>query len=271
MTVNVRRALPALPMATGAKVMGYGHSFIARSGYAIATGTAAPYTRVDTATNGWVGDIGSLRAFERRFNLDTWFDVTSPFGVAAPNQSAFAGAMAGVGGWKMANLIDCIDYVIARQPAIIILDIITNDINSRVAELPELQARYRDILRRLRNEGIYVLALMPVPRTDWHETDERHAIQADFAEWMTTLDGDGVHVIDDRADLAQAAASGKKVSEDGVHMTSIGHLIRTRKMLPVLNSLVAEGDFRPADHTVGNLAPFASSALRPPRPAARAA
>ncbi len=70
-TITVRKALPALPMAAGAKVMGFGHSYVGRSGYAIATG-AVPYTRVDTSTGGWVGDLGSLRALDRRFNVDTW-------------------------------------------------------------------------------------------------------------------------------------------------------------------------------------------------------
>lgn len=256
-TIVVRKALPALPLAAGAKVMGFGHSFIGRSGYGIASGApTTPYTRVDVSTAGWVGDLGSLRAFDRRFNLDTWFDVTSPFGVASPSQGALAGSIAGVGGWKLADLLGCIDYVIARRPQIIILDIITNDINSRVGDLAYLKAQYQVVLDKLRGAGILVLALMPVVRTDWPVGDDRHATQAAFGDWLATLGGDGLYVIDDRADLAAAITAGKKVSEDGVHMTAAGHLIRTGKMLPVLRSLVSPGDWRPADYATGNLAPF---------------
>ncbi len=114
------------------------------------------------------------------------------------------------------------------------------------------------MLSKLRAARIYVVALMPVVRTDWSVGDDRHATQAAFGDWLATLGGDGLYVVDDRADLANAITAGKKVSEDGVHMTAVGHLIRTNKMLPVLRSLVSAGDWRPADHTVNNLAPFAS-------------
>lgn len=257
--VTVNKTLPALPMPVGTKVMGFGHSFVARSGYAYGSSPSGEsYGRLDVSTAGWFGDFASLRSLDRRWNMDVWYDRNSPNAITAPNTTQWAGAFFGVGGFKCADLIAGLDYVVARQPGVIILDVITNDVNSKIGPLSTLKSLYMQILNRLRFEGIRVIAMCPSIRTDWAIGDPRHQLLTDFANWMTTLNYPGLTIFDDRTELAALASSGVKVLEDGVHLTVPAHWVRTQKLLPILQGMITAGNFRAPDIAVGNLTPFSA-------------
>ena len=252
--------LPALPFATGAKVMGLGHSFVANSGFTtIYPGNPVP--RIDTLTAGWSGTIGPLRNIDNRFNLDAWYDPGTP--TSRSPTARFAGAIAGIGGEHMPQTLNRLSWCLERRPDIIILDIGTNDINSdRLTDIQAI-ARYEAILGPIRIAGVYVICLLPIDRPGtkpglWGPGDPRHAVSIALADYIASLGGRaGVKVVDDRAALAKAAASGLQVLEDGVHLSPAGQWVRYSILLPILRSMVTPGDFyQRDDQAPDNLSPL---------------
>ena len=88
--------LRTLPLATGSKVVGLGHSFIG-------LGAAQTYTAGQTATGhtGFYENqrtvLSWIKAADGRFNLDMFAELNSPF-FAPGSFAAFSGAMAGKSG-----------------------------------------------------------------------------------------------------------------------------------------------------------------------------
>ncbi|WP_062120440.1 SGNH/GDSL hydrolase family protein [Aureimonas sp. AU40] len=248
------RTLPALPLKTGAKVMGLGHSFIARSGYAF--GNAVPpalHNRIDINTGAAFGDMGLLQSMDGRFNVNSWFDKDYAQNRAG-DAKGFAGSQAGLGGDDLNGGYERLKRTIDMRPDIVVVDIGTNDVNSRrqadgktPITLETLKLRLDRILTMLRYAGIWAVVLMPTPRTDWKVGDPRHVTLENFGAWCATLGSrEGVKVVDDRKLIRDAIASGQPILEDGIHMTSVGHWIRNSEpgmLLDVLRSMVTAGDF----------------------------
>jgi hypothetical protein len=250
-------ALPALPFESGAKVMGVGHSFVARSGYTAVTAGTQGITRLDQHTGQWGGDLGPLKFVDNRFNVDSWYDPTTPG--MTDKTAKWAGANMGVGGERLPRTLSRLNWCIARRPQIIILDIGGNDINGTSVPLSALTGWLDEMLGLIRAAGIWCVVVTQAARTDWPQGDPRHALQARFNDYIATLSSrDGVRVCDDRAVLAAAtdALGADKVMEDGVHLSTIGMWERYKVLLPILRAMVSNGDFYSKDFARDNLSPL---------------
>ncbi len=256
---SIRRDLPSLPLKVGAKVMGLGHSFVANSGYTVIY-PGNPTPRIDIVTANWLGTIGPLRNVDNRFNLDCWYDPTVPTKAAVTGR--MAGAIAGRGGEHIPQTLARLPWYIERAPDIVVLDIGTNDVASDKITLEDAIARYEALLKPLRDAGIWVVCMLPVDRIGhsvgaWPASDPRHVLSNGLADYIVSVDGrDGVKVVDDREVLSKAIAEGIAITEDDVHLNTVGQWLRYSVLLPILRKMVTEGDFYSRDVTLANLSPL---------------
>jgi hypothetical protein len=253
--VVVNRPLPALPLATGAKVLALGHSFVRNTGYVTAF-AGSPTPRIDRVTGQLLGTLGPLMAQGSRFNLDVWYQPDAPT-AARDYLSKLGGSISGAGGEHMPQTLARMDSVLALKPDIIVLDDGTNDISSDPIDLAAAIERYEALLKVIRSAGIWCVCVLPVDRTDWPAGDRRHEISNGLADYIVSLKGrSGIKVVDDRSDLADALAAGIAIQEDGVHLNTVGQWIRSAKLIPILNDMVQPGDFRSRDFTTANTSPL---------------
>ncbi len=249
LTLNVRRPLAALPLPTGAKVMGFGHSFMARSGFIYGTGSApGPFSRIDFSIAGCHGDMGFARMLDPRWNMDVFFDRAYSQNLSGDVRGA-AGAYAGVGGERMTGGLARLPHLIARAPDIMVIDYGGNDIHSdlepdgSLLKLETLVSRLEALLKPIRDAGIWAVLLMPADRTDWPEGDPKHALQTAFGDYIASLaTREGIKVCDDRGLISAKQAEGYTVIEDGIHLNAVGHWFRNTLMMPILQDMVATGE-----------------------------
>lgn len=241
--INVRRALPALPMPAGTKVLGLGHSFIQRGGWGILSGGKPR----DLAASNVRGVLPWVRLRDNRFNLDVWHDPTNNLGT----DNYLTGAFQGVGGDHIVTegsapgVIARLPYVVARRPGIVYLDIATNDISSAPnVSVALVVSRLDALLTLLRNEGIWTVIQTVADRGAWPQGDDRAAIVAGVNEWIKAQAGrDGVRVADGTGlGFNYPTFDPTLLGGDVLHPNPKGGERMADALLPILQEMVTAGD-----------------------------
>ncbi len=240
--LNVRRPLPALPLAAGAKVVGVGHSFVQRAGWGINSGGLPR----DLATSIVRGVLPWIRLRDNRFNLDAWSDIGHFLG----GDNYINGAYQGYGGDHIVaeggapGVIERLPYVIGLEPGIVYLDIGTNDISSAPgASTALVTARLDRLLALLRNEGIWAVIQTVTDRGSWAEGSEKATIVAGVNEWIKAqATRDGVRVCDLTAlGFNRPAFDTTLFGGDVLHPNPKGAERMADVLLPLLQDMVAAG------------------------------
>jgi peptidoglycan hydrolase-like protein with peptidoglycan-binding domain len=272
--------LPSLPLANGAKVVGFGHSFIARS-------AANRYLASQTATNGLQGLFDTPRgvlniasAEDGRFNTDIFTDAINPY-EAPSTLSALTGSYQGINGDHLYDIggapgtINRTPYVLSQQPQIVYLDVGTNDIDSGVGgpfgndnSAASVISALDTQINLLTRAGVWVVLQTIAFRLDWYNAspnDPRLATLDTVNAWIKLQAGRaGVQVMDTTAIDGTSAVTEAALpnvngllEKDGVHPTPLLSSERAAILLPILQSMVASGDSRNLDPLSSNLFPEA--------------
>nr|WP_186363411.1 SGNH/GDSL hydrolase family protein [Rhizobium sp. ACO-34A] len=243
-SINVRRPLPTLPLAAGAKVVGLGHSFIQRGGWAI----VASGSPKDLAASIVRGVLPWVRLRDNRFNLDVWHDLNNNLG----NDNYINGAFQGRGGDHIVaegsapGTIARTANVASMLPGIVYLDIGTNDISSGagVTSPDKIIERLDRQLTLLRNEGIWTVIQTITDRGAWAEGSQKASIVAGVNEWIVAqATREGVRVCDltgsgfNHPGFDQTLFGG-----DVLHPNPKGAERMSGILLPVLQSMVSAGE-----------------------------
>ncbi len=241
--MNVRRPLPALPLAAGAKVVGLGHSFVQRGGWGIVSGGKPR----DLATSNLRAALPWIRLRDNRFNFDMWHDVANNIG----GDNYVTGAFQGYGGDHIVaeggapGVIERLPYVVGLAPGIVYLDIGTNDISSAPgASVALVTARLDLLLALLRNEGIWTVIQTVTDRGSWAEGSAQATIVAGVNEWIKAqATRDGVRVCDlTAAGFNRPAFDTTLFGGDVLHPNPKGAEGMADILLPILQDMVAAGD-----------------------------
>ncbi len=241
--MNVRRPLPALPLAAGAKVVGLGHSFIQRGGWGILNGSKPR----DLSASNVRGVLPWIRLRDNRFNLDLWHDLQNNLG----SDNYVNGAFQGIGGAHIVaengspGVIERVPYIVARAPGIVYLDIATNDIASAPgASVSLVTARLDRLLYLLRNEGIWTVIQTVTDRGSWAEGSAQATIVAGVNEWIKAqATRDGVRVCDlTAAGFNRPSFDTTLFGGDVLHPNPKGAERMADVLLPILQDMVQAGD-----------------------------
>jgi lysophospholipase L1-like esterase len=249
--------LPALPLAAGAKIAAFGHSFVG-------LGAQQAYLASQAATNGHQGFYQQGRAAiswvanrDGRFNIDMFSDLANPF--FAPNSfAAFNGAMQGKSGETLTpdpsntvafpGTLTRTDYVIARGPAVVYLDIGYNDITKFLKPIAGIIADYDLQVKRLTDAGIYVILQTLSWSNIWAAGDSRYADVDTLNTWIVAQAGrNGVRVCNTLALDGPASGIAATMFVDGLHPQPKLMALRAEILLGILQSMVQPGETRSLD------------------------
>ena len=250
--------LRTLPLATGSKVMGLGHSFIG-------LGAAQTYTAGQTATNGHTGFyenqrtvLSWIKAADGRFNLDMFAELNSPF-FAPGSFAAFSGAMAGKSGdclfpvpglgAQFPGTLARTAHSLSQKPDIVYVDIGYNDI-VRGRSLAAIIADFDTQVQRIVDAGVYVI----LQTLSWTSTlDDQPGV--DDPAWPGILDGinrwilaqagrNGVVLCNTLALDGPASGIAASMFVDGLHPKPDLMAKRSDILLPILQGMVSAGETR---------------------------
>ncbi len=242
--LNIRKALPSLPRPSGAKVVGFGHSFIQRAGWA----TLSDDRPRDFASSNVRGVLPWIRLRDPRFNLDVWHDTANNLG----GDNFMTGAFQGIGGEHISNhentrgTISRTPYLLSLGPDIVYLDIGTNDISSGAGGkmTTAIMIERLDLqLKLLRDKGIWVVIQTITDRGEWPEGSPRQQIVADTNAWIKAqASRNGVKVCDLTADGFNYPAFDAALFDSGqVHPNPTGAEKMASVLLPILQAMVSPG------------------------------
>jgi len=214
--------LPRLPLAPGAKLVGLGDSIV-RINHQALDGN-------EVASTG-IGQLVWARALDPRFRFETWANTHDPVdgrGFDGANQGLDGDHTVAVRG-GVPGLLSRVSYALARRPAIVYVQVGTNDINSHDSA-SEVETHLDRILTRLRTGDVWVLLSTIWPRVTsggiapWPARDPRWRIRQAVNAWIESQAGrDGVRIVDPNSHLVDRnAPSGEEewlpgYSTDGVH------------------------------------------------------
>ena len=250
--------LRTLPLATGSKVVGLGHSFIG-------LGAAQTYTAGQTATNGHTGFyengrtvLSWIKAADGRFNLDMFAELAHPF-FAPSSFAAFSGAMGGKSGdclfpvpgleAQFPGTLARTAYALGQKPDIVYIDIGYNDI-VRNRTLAQIVADLDTQVQRIVDAGIYVI----LQTLSWTSTlDDQPGV--DDPAWPGILDGinrwilaqagrNGVVLCNTLALDGPASGIAASMFVDGLHPKPDLMAKRSDILLPILQGMVSAGETR---------------------------
>lgn len=261
------RSLPALPLPTGARVMAFGHSFIANGHF---TGTSDSIN-VNAMTSLMLSDLSWVRALDQRFNVDSWADTSAPNASSAGLATSITGSMQGIGGDQLIYSAATKPggflrepYIEARRPDIIWLVFGVNDIlYGGYSDANTLISLYDRMLKKLRRAGIWVVAatIAPVGAAILADGDARLAMIVAFNAWLkgqATANRAGLKVFDVETILGVGRPSQSYwLQTDGLHPQERGCYAVAQGLLAVLQSMVSPGAAFNIDPTVSNLMPNA--------------
>ncbi len=250
--------LPPLPLASGAKLVALGDSIVRINHQA---GDAS-----GVSTTG-IGQLVWARALDPRFRFETWADPHDPV-----DDRGFNGANQGLDGdhtvavrGGVPGLLSRVPYAVARNPAIVYVQVGTNDINSHDGAIL-IEAHLDQILTRLRSANIWVLLSTIWPRvtsggvSPWPAHDPRWRTRQAVNAWITAQAGrDGVRIVDPNPRLVdRSAASGEEewlpgYSTDGVHPAPPAAYQAALAINSALAEVIAPGTTFDPDPRAGNL------------------
>ena len=140
---------------------------------------------------------------------------------------------AGVSGDTTAGGLARLDWLLAQEPALLVVELGAND-GLRGVSLKSIEANLRAIVSRVQDRGIPLLLLgMKLP------PNYGPAYTSGFAELFARVAEDtGVAFVP--FFLEPVAADPELNLPDGLHPTSEGHRLIAEELLPVLRELVAE-------------------------------
>ncbi|MDC9837959.1 SGNH/GDSL hydrolase family protein [Rhizobium binxianense] len=266
-TTDQHRPLPTLPLPVGTRVSAIGDSHI---GYGVYAGTPLVPGPSNTFAVGYSmanGFIEWARAFDPRFDHDSWYDTADPTGrnICGANQGIF-GAHLEWNNEAPSGILTRLPVLLSKRPAIIILEGGTNSINSgdiagrnSPAAAAEIIAKIEKGLRLARAAGTWVILMTIYPRGDWPKNDVRHKIIVDSNKWIRTQQGrDGVLGIVDGNDDILAPGGIQDLTmyqQDKIHLAPKGaRKIGKEKLLPILQAAISAGSTFNPNPAVENLA-----------------
>lgn len=262
-----QRPLPALPLPAGTRVSAIGDSHI---GYGVYAGTPLVPTRGNTFAVGYSmanGFIEWARALDPRFDHDSWYDTADPTGrnISGANQGIF-GAHLEWSNDAPTGILTRLPALLAKRPAVIILEGGTNSINSgdvagrnRPAASSEIVEKLDKALQLARAGGTWVILMTIYPRGDWPKGDPRHKAIVDSNNWIRGQQArDGVLGIVDGNDDILAPGGVQDLTlyqSDKIHLSPKGaRKIGKEKLLPILQRAISAGVTFNFDPAAENLA-----------------
>lgn len=271
------RVLPALPLDNGAKVMAFGHSFVANAVQQV-------YLASQTETAGHQGQyllgrgpLNWLAHGDGRFNTDVIPELAHPM-FPPSSYYALSGAQQGKGGDTIRPGVEAPNptdpgvapgtlarspYVLARAPDIIYLDIGLNDAFRGVA-LADLIKAYDEQIATLTMGGAWVVLQTLSWVINFAETpdDPRNAVIEGLNAWLLAQDGrPGVRVLDTLALDGPRSGIGAQADtmfiDKQVHPSNLLAAQRGDRLLTLLRTMVRPGERRDLDPLSDNLFPLA--------------
>ena len=265
----VNKALPALPLAVGAKVIGFGHSQIQRGWFSM-TGKPGGVLEHQGKSDSIVrGVLPWIKLMDTRFNADVIADQNNPFRPLFDGRDdMLSGAAQAIGGdgfqldfATQPGFLARAAYVIARAPHIVYFHGGSNDLNSgrkAAVVIVELDA----MLRQFRQAGIYVVLQTNPTRafSAWPAGDARRDELHLLNDWIKAQAGRSGVYVSDATDLFADPPDPALLLDDGIHFSPLGAYAVAQRLLPVLQGLVSPGSFFERDPRVNNLLPNADLA-----------
>lgn len=259
-SLNVRRPLPTLPLAAGARVAAIGDSQIAFNTFQSGSVSA------EGAHKNALGFITHTQSLDPRFRWDNWYEPSDPTGrnLGGGNQGVMGDhvIVSPSNAPELGGIVGRLPAVLARKPDIIILEGGTNTISTGDGGDNSAALVIRSLERMLtltRNEGIHAILMTIYPRASWKAGDpKRHAILQEVNAWIRSQSGrDGLLAVLD-ADPILLAESGEvdvsKFQGDQIHLNIPGALaVAKHGLLPILQAAVAQGAIFEKDPTIDNL------------------
>lgn len=255
--------LPALPLPTGAKVVGFGHSQVQRGWFSVTGspgGILEHQGKSDSLTRAVLPWIALMDA---RFNLDVLDDLNNPFRPLADlRDDMLNGAAQAIGGdsFRYASAISPgfltrAAHVTDRAPQIVYFHGPSNDI-AAFRSANDVAADCDTLLRQMRQAGCYVVLQTNPTRSfaSWPQGDVRRAELHKLNDWIKAQAGRPGVFVCDTTDLF-ADPPDPSLLLDGVHFSPLGAYAVAQRLLPILQSLVAPGSHFDPDPTAGNLLP----------------
>lgn len=246
---------PDLPLASGAKVLGFGHSFIQRAGWGILVNEIPRDMNASNAR----GVLPWIRLWDQRFNLDVFIDPNNNLG----KNNFVSGAFQGVGGDHIVRdghapgTLPRTPYVIARAPDIVYLDIGTNDISGGV-NAAELIALLDQQISMLIRSGIWVVVQTITDRKSWPEGHPKQLVVTAVNDWLLSQDGrTGLRICDlTKSGFNYPAFDFTLFGGDVIHPNPKGARAIALTLLPILQEMVKPFDaVNPDQHSSGNMWP----------------
>jgi lysophospholipase L1-like esterase len=250
--------LPQLPLPPGAKLVALGDSIV-RINHQELDATAVSTTGV--------GQLVWARALDPRFRFETWAVAPDPV-----DDRGFDGANQGLDGdhavavrGGVPGVLSRVPYALARKPAIVFLQVGTNDINSHDSAA-SVEAHLDQILARLRAANVWVVLSTIWPRVTsggvapWPARDPRWRARNAVNDWINSQTGrDGVRIVDPNPRLVDPSApSGEEewlpgYSTDGVHPAPSAAYQAALAINSVLAGMISPGSTFDPDPRAANL------------------
>jgi hypothetical protein len=266
-------ALPALPLAAGARLADFGHSFVLN-------GAQQTYNAARTETGGHTGFtecsrglLKWVKALDGRFNGDVFAEFAHPF-FAPSSFAAFSGASQGkggdclrpgadqvppVGGTSIPGSIPRTPYLAGQGPGIVNLQMGTNDV-TRGRSVEQLVSDYNLQVQMLTNAGIWVVLNTIAWNSAMIPGSDALAKAQALNSWIIAQAGrDGVKILDTLAfDGPESGISPSLFYDGTTHPSDWLARVKARDhLLPLLQTMVAAGETRDLDPLSGNLFPAA--------------
>lgn len=267
----IERNLPGLPLPAGTKLLGLGHHAIQIGNFAGGPNIACSINSCSTLV--WA------RFFDRRVNLDTFYDPDDPWGrsvgsipVMSPgvgfngaNQGVeadilCAAPLPGVPATNTPGILARASYALARKPGIIFVQAGDNDIQGQ-RSADAITADLDSLLIQIRSAGIWTIlcTLLPI-WPGW--TGAQAATHDEINAWILRQSGrDGVRVADMRGVwpnrqslLARTINQTGQAYYDSVNSPAANRAA-TKVVLPLLSNMVEAGSADSLDPTEANLIP----------------
>lgn len=250
-------ALPALPLASGARVQLDGDSFVANGSFS--------YTPAGVLKGGFNlfarGLVSLLRSADPRFNLDVFLNLEHPYALAGNKLDGSPQGYSGGGSRDIGilpGLLTRAVYAIARKPQIVLVDIGKNEV-AQGDSAASITTNLDRLVGLYTSAGIHVAIRTQSYRGTWTPNGPEEQVLIAVNAWIVAQTGRaGVKVIDARTIDGTSAMDAALLNVvDLTHWRNKGAWANLEVALPVLQTMVASGNDHLADPTSAlNLSPL---------------